>query len=78
MILYDILLEILKDPASYCLRERFAREPDLIKYYLAQEPDSQEFYFGLCVVDILQKYNPHLLILPHFLVVLNTIRYLWT
>ena len=35
MILYDILLDIIKDPASICLRERFARESELIKHYLS-------------------------------------------
>ena len=78
LILYDILIDCIKDPASYCLRERFAREPELIKHYLTQDIDSKEFIFGLMIVDILQKYNPHILTLPHFQIVLYTIRPLWS
>jgi hypothetical protein len=53
MGLYDILLDILKDPASYCLRERFAREPELIKHYLSQDIESEDFLFGLRIVETL-------------------------
>ena len=53
MNLYDIILDIIKNPASICMRERFAREPDLIKHFLSQDPESQEFYFGLKIVSYL-------------------------
>jgi hypothetical protein len=78
MTLHDILLDIIKDPASICLRERFAREPELIKHYLSQDVESQEFNFGLSLVEILQKFNPHILSLPHLQIVLYTIRSLWS
>jgi hypothetical protein len=53
MIYYDIILDILEDPASYCLRERFARETDFIKHLLSQEFESIDYYFGLKLLSVL-------------------------
>jgi hypothetical protein len=44
------MIEITKDPVSFSLRERFARDPDYIKALLSEREDSSEFYFGLRLV----------------------------
>lgn len=50
---YDLIIDILKEPASYCLRERFAKDLDIIKVFLSQNIDSKEFSIGIKIVEIL-------------------------
>lgn len=66
LIFYDLMIDIVSDPASYCLRERFARETDIIKHFLNEQIESLEFYFALNLVSKLQKFNPSVLTLSTF------------
>lgn len=59
------MLEILKEPGSFCLRERVAREPELLRSnFLASKYDSDEFYYGMKLIRTFLKFNPNYLSLP--------------
>lgn len=61
-----VLLQILKEPTSFCLRERIAREPELIKQNFLMQPfESNEFDIGMKLIGIFIKHNPNYLALPH-------------
>jgi hypothetical protein len=63
MTLLEVLYDIMKHPSSFTLRERIAREPDMIMYILKFPYNSKEFLMGLKIVESLQKYNPSILTL---------------
>ena len=74
-----IMLDIMKEPNSLCLRERVSREPDLIKqYYLGQNIETTEFEIGMKLIFIFMKYNPNYLTLPANQVLVDCLRRKWT
>jgi hypothetical protein len=60
------MLDILKEPGSYCLRERISREGELLRSQLRKEPATDiiftpEFETAINIISILLKYNPNYL-----------------
>ena len=52
------MIDLLKDPSSFNLRERFAREIDVIKIFFKFGVESDLFMIGVKIIGILQKFNP--------------------
>jgi hypothetical protein len=56
-----MLIQILKEPSSYCLRERLSREPEFVKGLLLHI-ELPDFETGIKLLTIFQKTNPNYLI----------------
>lgn len=72
-----MLIDLLKDPSSYNLRERFAREVEVVRTYFKFNINQKEFYMGIKIIEILLKFNKNYLTLSHTSNILSVIRYTW-
>ena len=75
--LTSVMLDILKEPGSYTLRERVSREPEILKIYLQSSCESFEFQTGLKLVQIFLKYNKNYLSLPPNQIIIDMLRRPW-
>lgn len=72
-----VLIDILKEPNSYCLRERVSRESELIKSFLAHDVETKQFKVGIKLVCIFLKYNQSYLTLSHNFPIVEQLRKKW-
>lgn len=80
--LKNMMIQILKDPNSFCLRERLSRETDLIRGFLnkgqnIEVPFNLDFELGIKIVTILTKYNPNYLLNQQNSLIIDELRNKW-
>jgi hypothetical protein len=69
-MLRPVLIEILKEKGSYCLRERMSRESDIVRGMLSKSMTNQDeankidFDLGISICTILVKFIPNYLLQP--------------
>lgn len=80
--LKQVIVDIIKEPNSYCLRERICRETEYLRQFLLKNrmdelPLSQEFELAIKLITICTKYNPNYLTSIQNLSLVDILRKRW-
>ena len=74
----SVMLDILKEPQSFCLREKVSREPEIFKGLLQNlQAHTAEFALGLKMISVFMKRNKNYLTMNNNYTIVECLRKAW-